>query len=69
LSFATGNKNNIVIQNDNKRLTPEDIERMINDAEKFADEDKVVKEKTEAKNDSSRTSKSPVCSSPPSIPA
>ena len=48
---ATGNKNNIVIQNDNKRLTPEDIERMINDAEKFADEDKVVKEKTEAKND------------------
>jgi heat shock protein 5 len=24
---------------------------MINDAEKFADEDKVVKEKTEAKND------------------
>ena len=48
---ATGNKNNIVIQNDNKRLTPEDIERMINDAEKFADEDKVVKEKTETKND------------------
>lgn len=48
---ATGNKNNIVIQNDNNRLKPEDIERMINDAEKFADEDKVVKEKAETKND------------------
>ena len=48
---GTGNKNNIVIQNDNNRLSPDDIERMINDAEKFADEDKTVKEKVEAKND------------------
>lgn len=48
---GTGNKNNIVIQNDNNRLSPEDIERMINDAEKFADEDKAVKEKVEAKNE------------------
>nr|ANN45953.1 byssal HSP-like protein 1 [Mytilus coruscus] len=48
---GTGNKNNIVIQNDNNRLSPDDIERMINDAEKFADEDKQVKEKVEAKND------------------
>ena len=41
---GTGNKNNIVIQNDQNRLSPEDIERMINDAEKFAEDDKKVKE-------------------------
>lgn len=48
---GTGNKNNIVIQNDNNRLSPEDIERMINDAEKFADEDEKIKAKVEAKNE------------------
>jgi chaperone protein DnaK len=47
---GTGNKNNIVINNNN-RLSPEDIERMIKDAEKFADEDKKVKERVEAKNE------------------
>jgi heat shock protein 5 len=40
-----------MIQNDNNRLSKEDIERMINDAEKFSEEDKAVKEKVEAKND------------------
>ena len=40
-----------MIQNDNNRLSKEDIERMINDAEKFSAEDKAVKEKVEAKND------------------
>lgn len=48
---GTGNKNNIVINNNQNRLTPEEIERMIKDAEKFADEDKKVKEKVEAKNE------------------
>lgn len=48
---GTGNKNNIVIQNDHNRLSPEDIERMINDAEKFADEDKKLKERVDAKNE------------------
>ena len=48
---GTGQKNDIVIQNDNNRLSKEDIERMINDAEKFSEEDKAVKEKVEAKND------------------
>ena len=43
---GTGNKNNIVIQNDQNRLSPEDIERMINDAEKFAEDDKKVKERS-----------------------
>lgn len=48
---GTGNKQKITITNDQNRLTPEDIERMVNDAEKFADDDKVVKEKVEAKNE------------------
>jgi len=48
---GTGNKNNIVINNDQNRLTPEDIERMINDAEKFAEDDKRVKERVEARNE------------------
>ncbi|XP_059143506.1 endoplasmic reticulum chaperone BiP [Physella acuta] len=48
---GTGSKNQIVIQNDQNRLSPEDIERMINDAEKYADDDKKVKEKVDAKNE------------------
>ncbi|VDD87706.1 unnamed protein product [Enterobius vermicularis] len=48
---GTGNKNKITITNDQNRLSPDDIERMINDAEKFADEDKKVKEQVEARND------------------
>lgn len=48
---GTGNKNNIVIQNDHNRLSPEDIERMINDAEKYADDDKKLKERVDAKNE------------------
>ena len=48
---GTGNKNNIVINNNQNRLSPEEIERMIKDAEKFADEDKKVKERVEAKNE------------------
>ncbi|GAB1599217.1 endoplasmic reticulum chaperone BiP-like [Argonauta hians] len=48
---GTGNKNNIVIQNDQNRLSPEDIENMVADAEKYADEDKKTKERVEARND------------------
>merc|ERR1712042_247921 len=48
---GTGNVEKIVINNDQNRLSPEDIERMVNDAEKFADEDKKVKEKVEARNE------------------
>ncbi len=48
---GTGNKEKITITNDHNRLTPEDIERMIKDAEKFADDDKKIKEKVEAKNE------------------
>merc|ERR1711913_272211 len=46
---GTGNKEKITITNDQNRLTPEDIERMIQDAEKFADEDKKLKERVEAR--------------------
>nr|XP_053632561.1 endoplasmic reticulum chaperone BiP [Cherax quadricarinatus] len=48
---GTGNKEKIVITNDQNRLTPEDIERMIKDAEVFADEDKKLKEKVESRNE------------------
>merc|ERR1712180_564343 len=48
---GTGSKNQIVIQNDQNRLSPDDIERMINDAEKYADEDKKLKERVDAKNE------------------
>merc|ERR1712078_690168 len=36
---GAGSKESITISNDQNRLTPEDIERMVNDAEKFAEED------------------------------
>lgn len=48
---GTGSKNQIVIQNDNNRLSPEDIDRMINDAEKYAAEDEALKGKVEARNE------------------
>ncbi|XP_059093839.1 endoplasmic reticulum chaperone BiP [Tigriopus californicus] len=48
---GTGNKEKITITNDQNRLTPEDIEQMIQDAEKFADEDKKLKERVEARNE------------------
>lgn len=48
---GTGNKEKITITNDHNRLSPEDIEKMIKDAESFADEDKKIKERVEAKNE------------------
>merc|ERR1711915_65995 len=48
---GTGNKEKITITNDQNRLTPEDIERMINDAEKFADEDAKLKGRVESSNE------------------
>merc|ERR1712079_652512 len=48
---GTGNKEKITITNDQNRLTPEDIERMVNEADKFADEDKKTKEKVDARNE------------------
>jgi len=48
---GSGSKESITITNDQNRLTPEDIERMVNDAEKFADEDKKVKDRVDARHE------------------
>ncbi|XP_035771736.1 endoplasmic reticulum chaperone BiP-like [Neolamprologus brichardi] len=45
----TGNKKKITT--DQKWLTPEDIKRMVNDAEHFAEEDKKLKERIDAHNE------------------
>merc|ERR1712071_556435 len=47
---GTGKKEVITIENDKGRLSKEEIERMIQDSEKYADEDKAIKEKIDAKN-------------------
>merc|ERR1712025_1436779 len=48
---GTATKEKITITNDQNRLTPEDIEQMIKDAETFASEDKKLKERVEARNE------------------
>merc|ERR1719231_2242058 len=48
---GAGSKESITISNDQNRLTPEDIERMVEDAEKFAEEDRLLKEKVDARNE------------------
>lgn len=47
---GTGKSEKIVITNDKGRLTPEEIERMIKEAEEYAEEDKLAKEKIDARN-------------------
>merc|ERR1712096_534137 len=47
---GTGKSEKITITNDKGRLTEEQIERMVREAEEFADEDKKVKERIDAKN-------------------
>jgi len=47
---GTGNTESITITNDQGRLSKEEIEQMVADAEKFAEEDKIIKEKIDAKN-------------------
>ena len=47
---GTGKKETITITNDKGRLTKEEIDQMIKDSEKFAEEDKAIKEKIDAKN-------------------
>ena len=47
---GTGKKEQITITNDKGRLSKEEIERMIADSEKFAEEDKAIKEKIDARN-------------------
>jgi heat shock 70kDa protein 1/2/6/8 len=47
---STGKSNKITITNDKGRLSKDDIERMIQEAEKHAEEDKLRMERIEAKN-------------------
>jgi len=47
---GSGKVESITITNDKGRLSQEDIERMVREAEEFADEDKALRERTEAKN-------------------
>ena len=50
LDKTTGKSNRITITNDKGRLSAEDIERMVKEAERFAEQDKASREKVEAKN-------------------
>ena len=51
LEKSSGNKENITIKNDKGRLSKEDIEEMISNAEKFKEEDNNIKLKIDAKNE------------------
>ena len=47
---SSGKSEKITIKNESNRLSKEDIERMVAEAEKYKDEDDKVKEKVDAKN-------------------
>jgi L1 cell adhesion molecule like protein len=47
---STGKSNKITITNDKGRLSKEDIDRMVEEAERYKEEDLKVQEKIEAKN-------------------
>uniref|UniRef100_A0A7S3IKP8 Heat shock protein 70 n=1 Tax=Strombidium inclinatum TaxID=197538 RepID=A0A7S3IKP8_9SPIT len=47
---GTGKQNKITITNDKGRLSKEEIEKMVQDAEKYKAEDELVKKKIDAKN-------------------
>jgi len=49
--IGTGKVESIVIKNDKGRLSKEEIDRMLNEAQKFEEEDKKLKEKIDARND------------------
>lgn len=48
---GSGKSENITIENDKGRLSAEDIERMVEEAEKFKDDDLKLKERIDAKNE------------------
>lgn len=47
---STGKSNKITITNDKGRLSKDEIEKLVRDAEKFKGEDELIKKKVEAKN-------------------
>ena len=50
LEKSSGKTSNVTITNDKSRLTKEEIDRMTLDAERYEEEDKLFKERVEAKN-------------------
>ena len=46
---TSGKTNNIVIKNEQNKLSDEEIERMLREAEEFAEQDKIAKERIEAR--------------------
>merc|ERR1712078_275827 len=48
---GSGKSEKITITNDSGRLSPEEIERMVQEAEEFAEEDNLERERVDAKND------------------
>ena len=47
---VSNKENKITITNDKGRLSKEDIEKMVNEADKYAEDDRQIKEKIEARN-------------------
>lgn len=47
---GTGQSEGITITNDKGRLSTEDIQRMVEEAEKYAEEDKATRERIESRN-------------------
>merc|ERR1712086_134065 len=47
---SSGKEEKITITNDSSRLSKEDIDRMVEEAERFKEDDNAVKERIEAKN-------------------
>nr|KAG5693388.1 hypothetical protein BaRGS_015675 [Batillaria attramentaria] len=47
---STGKKSHVTIKNDKGRLSKEDIDRMVNDAEKYREEDEKQRQRVEARN-------------------
>lgn len=48
--MGTNNKNSVTISHDKDRLSPEEIERMIAEAEKYKEEDEAIREQINARN-------------------
>ena len=47
---STNKNNKIVIKNDKNRFTPEELDEMIKEAEKFAEDDRIKKERIDSRN-------------------
>lgn len=50
MDVANGNQKQITITNDKGRLSPDEINEMVAEAERFKNEDDQVRQKVEAKN-------------------